>query len=375
MTHGHSSSTRQAGAGTDAGFSLVEMLIALVVTLIVSGAVFALIAGGNNAFRREPELSDRQQNIRAAMSLITRDVANAGVDLGPWAQAFTRGDGAGGAAPLLDGAGPQAPSGNNSDFLEIFGNDGSCPGLPVDCRPSAGGGLSCGQGSGGGGGGSSVVLNLALLPPACYRFPTLLAMSWPPKDAADPGFGIGLACSYTTGGPAETHVVFPPGVARDINWPRGGELPTNAPATVATLQAVRYEIRVAADGVPELWRSNVGNVDFNNCPGGGGGGGVPDPWQVVARGIEDLQVLYTMADGALVGVPAVVVKDDYRTLVREVQITLVARVMKQRLQGERAGAGATGQFVRASLTSSVTPRAALMALRDAPAAGPVTPWN
>ncbi len=45
------------------GFSLVELMVAMVVTLIISGAVFQLVTAGQSAFRKEPALADRQQNI------------------------------------------------------------------------------------------------------------------------------------------------------------------------------------------------------------------------------------------------------------------------------------------------------------------------
>ena len=51
---------------SQSGFSLVELLVAMLVTLVVSGAVFALMTAGQGAFRREPELTERQQNIRVA---------------------------------------------------------------------------------------------------------------------------------------------------------------------------------------------------------------------------------------------------------------------------------------------------------------------
>ena len=79
------------------GFSLVELMVAMTVTLIVSGAIYGLLTSGGNAFRREPELADRQQNIRTAMDLVSRDVFNAGAALPTFAQAFTRTDPAGGA--------------------------------------------------------------------------------------------------------------------------------------------------------------------------------------------------------------------------------------------------------------------------------------
>ena len=80
-----------------AGFSMIELLVAMVMTLIVSGAIFGLLTGGQNAFRREPELTDRQQNIRIAMDLIKRDVAGAGAGWCPSSRrSRTVADGAGG---------------------------------------------------------------------------------------------------------------------------------------------------------------------------------------------------------------------------------------------------------------------------------------
>src|SRR5207245_4605165 len=59
---------------TERGFSLLELLVAMVVTLIVTGAIYGLLASGQTAFRREPLLTERQQNIRAAMEMMQADV-------------------------------------------------------------------------------------------------------------------------------------------------------------------------------------------------------------------------------------------------------------------------------------------------------------
>jgi prepilin-type N-terminal cleavage/methylation domain-containing protein len=45
------------------GFSLIELMVAMVVTLIISGAVFQLVTAGQSAFKKEPAVADRQQNI------------------------------------------------------------------------------------------------------------------------------------------------------------------------------------------------------------------------------------------------------------------------------------------------------------------------
>ena len=75
----------------EAGFSLIEMIVAIAVTLVVTGAVYGLIAGGNNAFRREPELTERQQNVRMAMDLIMRDVQTTGSGLPAFSSPSRRG--------------------------------------------------------------------------------------------------------------------------------------------------------------------------------------------------------------------------------------------------------------------------------------------
>lgn len=359
------------GGNRESGFSLIELMIALVVTVIVSGAVFGLIATGNNSFRREPELTDRQQNIRIAMERITKDVATAGVDMSPWAQVFSESD----AGTPLDGAGPLAPSGARSDFLEVFGSSGECPLMPVDQID-----------------GVNVILFAD--PPRCYEpFPILVHFSWTTPPGTRPGF----ACDPAAGGGGGTgHLNFPPGQAPGVNWPGGTSLPpSEAPPSkkvlpgtvVGKLEVARYEIAPdPTDGVLSLWRSNTGRAPADGGCGVGGGGagggaGVPGTgvdWRMIARGIEDLQVRYVMADGAgPIGTPDLVLPNDYTTLVREVQIDLVARVMKRDLQGETNAAPGSGRgaYVRASLTSTVTPRTMLGTLRGAPTGGPVDPWK
>ena len=50
----------------DKGFSLIEILVALMVTMIVMAAVFMLLhKARQNSFRREPEVADMTANARA----------------------------------------------------------------------------------------------------------------------------------------------------------------------------------------------------------------------------------------------------------------------------------------------------------------------
>jgi prepilin-type N-terminal cleavage/methylation domain-containing protein len=61
-----------------AGFSLVEMTIAVAIVLAVTGAVFALMDPAHGVFRAQPEAIDQQQRIRVAADAITRELQSAG---------------------------------------------------------------------------------------------------------------------------------------------------------------------------------------------------------------------------------------------------------------------------------------------------------
>jgi prepilin-type N-terminal cleavage/methylation domain-containing protein len=60
------------------GFTLVEVLVALAITMIVMSAVFGLLTQGQDSFRREPEISDLQQSARTGLDRISSDLAMAG---------------------------------------------------------------------------------------------------------------------------------------------------------------------------------------------------------------------------------------------------------------------------------------------------------
>ena len=94
---------------SDSGFSMVELTVAMLITLLISGAIYGLIGSGSNMFRREPALSDRQQNIRIAMDTITREAEEA--------RGFT----------ARNAAGFAGPNGVNTDWLEMLVPNDTCP--------------------------------------------------------------------------------------------------------------------------------------------------------------------------------------------------------------------------------------------------------
>jgi len=80
-----------ARARQDAGFSLVESLLALVLMLVVTGAVFSLVNPSTTASQTQPEVMDMQQRARVASDMLFRDLfmAGAGVYSGPQTGALT----------------------------------------------------------------------------------------------------------------------------------------------------------------------------------------------------------------------------------------------------------------------------------------------
>lgn len=348
------------------GFSLIELMVAMLITLIVSGAIFAVMTAGQTAFRREPELADRQQNIRVAMDLITRDVSEAGSGLPPFVQAFTNN---------LDAAGPPGPGGVNSDYLEMLVDDGNCPTLDVAGTPGT-------------------ALHTAVPLPSCLANANatgFLGFAWGPGGPANSNLTSGVLWIHTpaggkAGGPCGGGTLNTPAGGAGSGVNPGGSAACNGgnACTLGTpsrcqfislIQVVRYEIAPdPADPTlttPALWRSPIGTTFggaiVNNQPPNA-------PWQLVARGIEDLQVRYLTGAGwadnpgavapPAPGVPATLA--NYNTIVREVQVTLSARSTAQNLQGQTTSAltGAGKNAVRGQLMTTISPRGALLALQQ-----------
>ncbi len=163
-----------------------------------------------------------------------------------------------------------------------------------------------------------------------------------------------------------------------------------APALVPPgggIQAFIYSGRVARymiaanpdplDPVPVLWRSVTGRYDrlgaLPTVPLGSAG----SPWQMVARGIEDMQVEYRDGTNTWTNFPPTVPLGvcgapegctnaaAFTALVREVRVTLSARTAAPILQGATdAATGGTGpRAIRGQLVASVQPRATLWALQ------------
>jgi prepilin-type N-terminal cleavage/methylation domain-containing protein len=67
-------------SGKKGGFSLVELLIALVVGMVILGAMYSVFTIQNKTFGSQEELVAMQQNVRAGMDMMAREIGMAGYD-------------------------------------------------------------------------------------------------------------------------------------------------------------------------------------------------------------------------------------------------------------------------------------------------------
>jgi prepilin-type N-terminal cleavage/methylation domain-containing protein len=352
------------------GFSLVELMVAMTITLVISSAIYGLLTAGSNAFRREPELADRQQNIRVAMDIIARDVFGAGAGLPTFGQMFTRNDPGGACQPALNGCGQPGTMGpgaaaargadsQNTDVLQILSADEQCPSLAV---------CSAGPAAGAAG---VFVTETALPQSQCIRAFRLLLLT---NDRAftvqaATAAGNGVTCPAGGVSPPNANLTltatlapFVPLVVFPANNP---DPPAANSVYLHRARLVRYRIApstAAGDVAPALWRTESGLFNGDGTPapepGVAGFSLANSPWELIARGIEDLD-----GNGAWQNQPPVALLDDWNSIVRRVRISLSARATAPNLAGETSAGGGAPVAVRGELSTVVTPRAAYNDLR------------
>ena len=350
------------GSRAERGFSLIELMIAMTITLVISGAVYGLIAGGQTAFRREPEQADRQQNIRLAMDLIMRDIANAGSGLPQFMQTFTTGLDACAGCP--DGGAPMGPDAERTDELEMMTNSGARENEPA-CHTA--------------GGGSSTQVRLVrqsnnipdntvvilVMDDGTYsiRNVTDTSSNNTGADNCDAGQEHS-ALNFNSGNNDDSGLNTPASVCGPNTQGMGNSGNPCSVLEISFAEVVRYRIRNDAEGVPVLQRFST--ADF------------AAGFQTVARGIENLQVQYIRADVVDPTVAAnwvdnapVVLANQWGTLIPQVRVTLGARSEAQNVQGMVSAATARAAL-RGQLTATGTPRSTLMLLTlQPPASGPL----
>lgn len=335
-----------------AGFSLVELMVAMVITLIVTGSIYGLLSGGQSAFKLQPERTDIQQNGRSAMDMIMRDISSAGVGMPLFIQAFTQGLDACSGCP--NGGSPVSVLGAGfADELEVVTNQENFATEDV-CFDT-------------GTSNPSPALRRGLATFTAPKGILVFTNDLPPRWAAQQVTAVGTATTTTASsgaggasGPCtSSHALLT--VAGGACGASGfGNVLGGCVVTQVSFGAVvHYRIRPdPVDGIPSLWRQSTASL----------GAG----YQIVARGIDDLQVQYVQAAAACTeaapcdGAPAVSqaaapLAADYGTLITQARVTLSARsTLRGQLQGQTTIAGVSA--LRGQITSTGSPRAALFAL-------------
>jgi type IV pilus assembly protein PilW len=364
MTHG-----RTGSEGSEAGFSLVEVLVAMTITLIISGAIYGLLASGQGAFRREPELTDRQQNARIALNLIMRDISNAGaVGTTPYQMIF----GTTGNACALCPFGPDLAT--RTDELQILTNNAAREMEPV-----------CTDGT------TPNSTNIQLIRPLTVTVGTPVVVLYAgdlwslrtvtAATAVTTGAPANCSNAASAGGspsPGHTQLTFANGDALGLNPADGacnvspGTIPWGTPSSttpcrivgISFANVVRYRVRNDASAVPVLqrWSSDAPSAFVAGVP-------ADAAYETVARGIEDLQLRYHRVGAAATAwdnvpwpIPSTVPSPTDVT--DQVEVVLVARSEARQLQGARQASPSGRINVRGTLRSVGAPRTTLLLLAN-----------
>src|SRR5690349_1889785 len=73
--------TQSLTRGPEAGFSLLELIIAMAITVTIMGISSTLLAEALNARNRANETSDTLADVQRALNIMSREIAEAGFNL------------------------------------------------------------------------------------------------------------------------------------------------------------------------------------------------------------------------------------------------------------------------------------------------------
>ncbi|HXV65130.1 MAG TPA: prepilin-type N-terminal cleavage/methylation domain-containing protein [Vicinamibacteria bacterium] len=341
------------------GFTLIEVLVALAVTLIVMASVMLLLQKGQRSFRREPQVTDMTAAARTGVDRISQDLTIAGYETPPNT-----------AIMWFNGtAGPP----DRPDEITIVYSD---PEVPW-CRPKAC--VSAGSGKGGKGGGGGPCNTIAMssvvnVDPYSFQFQPndyedvyqdgqiLMALQGPNGDPACDNLAPGIypfeltqdpKCTGAGGaasGPADCATLnlnHNPGAAvTTINQPGGfqNDVSVNC-AVIGWFHVVQYRINPQPPTPnPMLERRDIV---------------LGEPWTPVSNNIENLQVQYAQGQNpTFFDVPPVIpIGGDPNTWITQVRFTVSGRTESTNLEGGSQGVfAADDTHVRRSFTTTMSLR-------------------
>jgi len=301
---------------SEGGFSLVEVMVALVLTLSVMAAVFGLLQRGQESFRREPEISDLNQSARSGVDMISRDLVMAGYKTPAHS------------AVLWSDGGLITP-----DEVTVIYADPDVPtSEPLKC--SAQGGGPCNTID------QSSTLNIdpdTLDPYQAYPEQSyhegMILFAIETDDCNGDGavgiypFEVSLPPTMTSAGGSPTlKITHNPGhEVTGTNVPGGfnGQVHPDC-AIIGRFRVIQYRISpLPPSPNPTLERRDLSDGQ---------------PWIPVAKNIENLQLQYALGNSTnFVDVPAIPNLDDPATWITRVRLSVVGRSDSTNLQGGSEG--------------------------------------
>ncbi|HEX9725184.1 MAG TPA: prepilin-type N-terminal cleavage/methylation domain-containing protein [Vicinamibacteria bacterium] len=320
--------------GAQKGFSLVEMMVAMLITMIVMASVFTLLQKGQTSFQREPEVAEMNQNARYGLDLIVRDLTDAGL---------------GENLPVLFAVVPVDGGGDTPDEVVIMYTDTDfptvLPGAPYGPLSNAATAKT-----------DPTTLEPPIDDPADYTSSysdgdVLMAIEYPgdcngdgelavvPFELTqDPGCSGGPSCPTMTlnhnSGNDEANFNRPQGFDNQV---------TGDCAIFGVFSMIQYRI----NPLPPAESPALERRDLREGP----------TWYPVAANIENLQVQFAIGDSDVFeDSPGMPDPNDPATWITQVRVTLSGRSATADLQGAREGDFDDGNRLRQSFTTSVVLR-------------------
>ncbi|MGH9459762.1 MAG: prepilin-type N-terminal cleavage/methylation domain-containing protein [Vicinamibacteria bacterium] len=317
--------------GAQKGFSLVEMMVAMLITMIVMASVFTLLQKGQTSFQREPEVAEMNQNARYGLDLIVRDLTDAGL---------------GDNLPVMFAVVPNDGGGDTPDEVVIMFADTDFPTVfPETPNPNLKSAATV------------PVLPDTFEPPqdvpesAYADGDVLFAIEYPGDCNGDGELAI-IPFELTqdpncTGGPTCPNMSLNHNSGNDLanfNHPGGFNDELDADCTIF---GVFYMIQYRINPLPPADNPTLERRDLREG----------STWYPVASNIENLQVQFAIGDSDVFeDSPAMPDPDDPTTWITQVRVTLSGRSASTDLQGASEGDFADGNRLRQSFTTTVVLR-------------------
>jgi hypothetical protein len=298
----------------DTGFTFVEVMVAMLITVAVMGAVFGLLIRGQSSFRREPEVADVNQNARSGLDMIARDLTMAGYRTPPTT------------AVLWQDGGGITP-----DEITIIYADPDVPiSEPIKCGTLGAGPCRTIDRS------SVVNVDPEKLTPRpavdtdAYRDGMILFAI--EKDHCGDGVN-GIVPFELTQPPRITNASgrevlnlnHNPGQgATELNLPGGFDYQVHPDcAVIGMFHVIQYRVSPALPTENPL-------LERRDLSAG-------EPWIPVANNIENLQIQYASAASDMMDEPLLPITNDPLTWINRVRVTVFGRSESRNLEGASAG--------------------------------------